>query len=184
MFLYPSTVNLYVEFTLHVSQERINVPQCKSRVVALKENTLVINMTQWTLCISHGLNRRRYRCDVEHSSQLVEYTLDVFGVHFQDRKLSSNGQASISTIREYLPVSSPHLLYKKGGSRKNMHIITFAHPPSICSSNCEMKFKMYSSRKVVQINEPSQRVCVWRFACDFCHKPFKYVFPASSTSCI
>lgn len=37
-------------------------------------------------------NQQRYSnypCDVKHSSQLLENILDVFGIHIQDRKLSS-----------------------------------------------------------------------------------------------
>lgn len=43
-----------------------------------------------------------HRCDVEHSSQLVENTLDVFGVDVQDGKLSSHRQTSISEGGEYV----------------------------------------------------------------------------------
>lgn len=43
-----------------------------------------------------------HRRDVEHSSQLVENTLDVFGVDVQDGKLSSHRQTSISEDGEYV----------------------------------------------------------------------------------
>lgn len=36
---FPAPDHLYVEFTLHISQERADFSQCKPRVVALKEKT-------------------------------------------------------------------------------------------------------------------------------------------------
>lgn len=60
-------------------------------------------------------NKRRHRCDVEHSSQLAENILDVFGVDFQDGKLPSDGQASVSEEREHLH-SGSHIGH--GGVRR------------------------------------------------------------------
>ncbi len=57
-----------------------------------------------------------YRCDVEHLSQLVENTLDVFGVDIQDGKLSSYRQTSISEDREYLH-SASHINRTRGRLR-------------------------------------------------------------------
>lgn len=55
---------------------------------------------------SHDQNKSEYRCDVEHSSQLAENALDVPGLDFQDGKLPSDWQTSISEDREYLHSAS------------------------------------------------------------------------------
>lgn len=99
------------------------------------------------------MNKRNseYRCDVEHSSQLVENILNVFGFDVQDGKLSSNRQAAISEDRQYLH-SVSHISYTRetrGTCSDKAQMITFVHSPSICSSNCEMKFRIESSREVI-----------------------------------
>lgn len=61
-----------------------------------------------------------YPCDVEHSSQLMENILDVFGIHVQDGKLSSHWQTPISNDREDL-YSLLHISVPYSVVISNMH---------------------------------------------------------------